>query len=255
MNDHANTAQPHLNEFGQPIGTPVEGWQAPAPVQTAALTQQLDGQYCRMEKLEAEHAPQLQAAFHQASPSLWTYLPYGPFDAEHDYQNWINLLNNKERKHSFAYCIKPLDSDHVLGVCAYLNIKPDAGSIEIGHLCFSPLLQQTTAATEAIFMMIDAAFMLGYRRVEWKCNDLNIPSIAAAGRFGFRFEGVFRQAMVVKGRNRDTAWFAMTDADWQLIRPCYEAWLSPDNFTKKGKKQKQRLSELTKSAHESRKSG
>ncbi len=237
---HART---EANEFGQAVGAEIEHWLAPPSVQSAQLTQNLAGRYCRLDPLQADDASQLQAAFDQASQSLWTYLPYGPFKKLEDYQHWITELNRDERRDCFAYSIRSAKSEQVLGVSAYLRILPEAGSIEIGHLSFSPLLQQTPAATEAIFMMIDAAFQLGYRRVEWKCNDLNIPSVAAAGRFGFRFEGTFRQALVVKGRNRNTAWFSILDHEWPLIRPCYERWLSPGNFDDEGK-QKQRLSAM-----------
>jgi len=243
MTDTPRYEQTETNEYGQAVGLCPKAWQAPAPVQSAALTQHLQGQYCHLQPLESKHAPELLAAFDQASPSLWTYLPYGPFQSLEDYENWISDLN-RDIDNCFAYCIKSRETDQVLGLSAYLRMQPEAGSIEIGHLSFSPLLQQTRAATEAIFMMIDAVFMLGYRRCEWKCNDLNIPSIAAAGRFGFRFEGTFRQAMVVKGRNRNTAWFSILDYEWETLRPCYENWLAPENFTKSGR-QKTRLSDMT----------
>lgn len=240
----ANKGDKPLNAYGQPIGDTVESWQEPAPVQSAALTKQFYGNHCQLELLQEFHAPELFAAFAHVSPSLWTYLPYGPFETLDDYEQLIVDLNQQERQQCFTYCIKSADGDQVLGLCAYLRMAPHLGSIEIGHISFSPLLQRTVAATETIFMLIDAVFMLGYRRCEWKCNDLNEPSVDAARRFGFKYEGTFRQAQVVKGQNRDTAWFSILDYEWEKLRPCYDQWLDETNFDDQGK-QKVSLSELT----------
>ena len=238
-----NNDTKYKNAFGQAIGEMVTAWHAPAPVQTAALTKRLQGKHCYLEPLEENHSDELRTAFSHASPRLWTYLPYGPFESDDDYLGWIKRLNAQDRKNSFAYCIRSADDDHVLGVSAYLRINPEAGSIEIGHLSFSPLLQQTTAATETLFMMIDAVFMLGYRRCEWKCNSLNQPSIASAKRLGFTYEGTFRHAQVVKGANRDTAWFSIIDSEWPMLKQRFESWLDDDNFDSSGK-QKKRLVEF-----------
>jgi len=131
-----------------------------------------------------------------------------------------------------------------IGVASYLRIDPPNGSIEVGGIAYSPMLQATTAGTEAVFLMIDRVFSLGYRRCEWKCNALNAKSRSAAQRFGFSFEGVFRQAAVVKGRNRDTAWFAMVDRDWPSLKKVFQEWLDPSNFDETGK-QRSALSALT----------
>jgi RimJ/RimL family protein N-acetyltransferase len=131
-----------------------------------------------------------------------------------------------------------------VGVASYLRIDLPNGSIEVGHLNYSPLLQRTPAATEAMFLMMERAFALGYRRYEWKCDALNAPSRAAAQRLGFSFEGVFRQATVVKGRNRDTAWFAVIDREWPALRNGFQRWLHSSNFDEMGK-QRQRLSAMT----------
>ncbi|MEM0943959.1 MAG: GNAT family protein, partial [Pseudomonadota bacterium] len=131
-----------------------------------------------------------------------------------------------------------------LGTASYLRINPEAGSIEVGYITFSPALQRTKAATEAMFLMMDWAFAAGYRRYEWKCNALNAPSRAAAQRLGLSYEGVFRQALTVKGHNRDTAWYAATDATWPRLRAAFEAWLAPENFDQNGQ-QRHRLSDLT----------
>lgn len=247
MKPESEPKEMETNEFGQVIGHEVEHWQAPPAVADAELTQKLTGRYCQLEPLRKEHDYALMAAFDQAAESLWTYLPYGPFKGIRSYQKWIRGFL-KQPHDVFAYVIQSPE-EQILGLCAYARIQPDAGSIEVAHLCFSPLLQQTRAATEAIFMMIDAAFTLGYRRVEWKCNALNIASVAAAGRFGFRFEGTFRQAQVVKGYNRDTDWFSILDHEWSHLKPCYEAWLDKSNFDRKGA-QRNRLSSMTQSVVE-----
>lgn len=232
------------NIDGQLIGQAIPDWHVPAHVSTAEATQELVGKYCLLEKLEMEHAPALMEAFKLAHRSLWTYLPYGPFQHLNDYQNWIADLNHAERTKAFAYCIKSQVDQQVLGLSAFLRMMPEAGSIEIGHLSFSPMLQKTAAATEAIFLMADAVFSLGYRRLEWKCNDLNKPSVSAARRYGFRYEGTFRQAQVIKGHNRDTAWFSIMDHEWTYLKPCFTEWLATQNFDSNGIQLK-RLSELT----------
>jgi len=131
-----------------------------------------------------------------------------------------------------------------VGVASYLRIDPANGVIEVGHINYSPLLQRTRAATEAMFLMMRRVFdELGYRRYEWKCDALNAPSRAAAGRYGFRFEGIFRQATVYKGRNRDTAWYAIIDKDWPALKAAYERWLAPENFDAEGR-QRVRLAAL-----------
>jgi RimJ/RimL family protein N-acetyltransferase len=130
------------------------------------------------------------------------------------------------------------------GVASYLRIAPGAGSIEIGNICLSPELQKSPAATEMQYLMMAWAFAAGYRRYEWKCNALNMPSRHAAQRLGFTYEGIFRQAVVAKGRNRDTAWFSVIDGEWPALREAFEFWLSPANFDAKGR-QKERLSDLT----------
>ena len=143
----------------------------------------------------------------------------------------------------------PLDraTDRAIGVAAYLRIAPEAGSIEVGHINFSPLLQRTPAATDAMYLMMRQAFELGYRRYEWKCDALNGPSRAAAERLGLTFEGIFRQEVVYKGRNRDSAWYAAIDREWPALKAAFETWLSPENFGP-DRQQRQRLSVLTRLA-------
>jgi RimJ/RimL family protein N-acetyltransferase len=142
------------------------------------------------------------------------------------------------------FAIIDLTTGNAVGVASYLRINPLCGSIEVGHLNFSPLLQRKPASTEAMYLMMANAFGLGYRRYEWRCHALNAPSRTAAQRLGISFEGVFRQSMVVKGRSRDTAWYAAIDEEWPGLKDVFESWLSPSNFDDQGR-QRTRLSELT----------
>ena len=148
------------------------------------------------------------------------------------------------RQDFVTYAIIAADTDRAVGIASYLNINPSAGSIEVGGITYSPALQRKPAGTEAMFLMMRHALDdLGYRRYEWKCNALNAPSRAAAQRYGFQFEGIFRQAEVVKGRNRDTAWYSIVDSEWPGIRAAFERWLDPANFDPDGR-QRERLSTL-----------
>ena len=202
----------------------------------------LEGRYSRLESLDANaHGPALFAA-NRVDDGIWDYLPYGPFAAEGDYIDWLRSVENGTDPVFLA--IRNLDSGAWEGIASYLRIAPEAGSIEVGHINLSPALQRTRAATEAMYLMMRWAFEAGYRRYEWKCNALNLGSRRAAERLGFSYEGVFRQAAVVKGRNRDTAWFAAIDAEWPTLKVAFETWLHPDNFGADGT-QRQRLSDLT----------
>jgi RimJ/RimL family protein N-acetyltransferase len=229
-----------LNPLGQPIGLPVTNWQAPSTPARKVLT----GRFCRLEPLDpSQHAADLFTANALDETGLnWTYLPYGPFASLAEYRSWLEDKAGSSDPLFFAV-IDPL-SNKAVGLAAYLRIDPANGSIEVGHLCFSPLLQRTPAATEAMWLMMAEAFALGYRRYEWKCNALNLPSRAAAKRLGLSYEGVFRQAAVVKGHNRDTAWYAAIDQEWPALNQAFQHWLAADNFTVEGQ-QKRALSQLT----------
>jgi RimJ/RimL family protein N-acetyltransferase len=173
---------------------------------------------------------------------IWTYLPDGPYESVEEYRRSLTAARASEDPIYFA--ILGLPEERPLGMCAYMRIVPEFGVVEIGHIWFAPELQRTTAASETIFLLARHVFGdLGYRRLEWKCNSLNAPSIRAAERFGFTFEGIFRNHLVVKGRNRDTAWFSITDEDWPAIRSGFESWLKPENFDEDGR-QRRSLSEL-----------
>ncbi len=227
-----------VNTFGQPIGEEVRGWTSrPAPAPTALV-----GRTCRLERLDpARHAEDLFAAnARDADGRNTTYLFTDRFDSFDDYRCWIAEV--AARDDPFFYAIVDAASGKAVGVGAYMRIDRANGVIEIGHLNFSPLLQRTTAATEAIHLLLRNAFDgLGYRCCEWKCDSLNAPSRAAAERFGFRFEGIFRQAIVYKGRNRDTAWYSIIDSEWSALRAAFEQWLAPDNFDARGQKRSLRV--------------
>jgi len=228
------------NTLGQPLDQLLPDWRVPAlpPRET------MQGRCCRLEPLEAErHARQLyDANALDVEDRNWTYLPYGPYDSFDSYRAWVESVSWGPDPLFFA--IVDLDSAQAVGVASFMRIDPRSGSIEVGGLNFSPLLQRRPAATEAMFLMMQRAFDLGYRRYEWKCNALNTPSRAAALRLGFSFEGVFRQATVVKGRNRDTAWYSVIDGEWPALKQAYRRWLAAENFDAQGK-QKLRLADLT----------
>jgi RimJ/RimL family protein N-acetyltransferase len=225
------------------LGQPVPGFTVPPPPAKTALI----GTTCTLEPADPpRHAADLYAAqILDARGDGWNYLPYGPFASAPDYQAWMQATCLGQDPQFFA--IVDSGTGRATGLASYLRITPAAGSIEIGHLYFSPLLQRQRAATEALFLLMDQAFALGYRRLEWKCNALNAASREAAQRLGFSFEGVFRQAAVVKGRNRDTAWFSIIDGEWPALRAAFTRWLAAENFDEKGR-QRERLSALTAAA-------
>jgi len=229
-----------VNDLGQPIGHLVAGW-TPRPRPTA---RPMEGRWCRLEPLDpARHADDLyRANSADEQGRMWTYLPYGPFESLAAYRAWVEGVAGRDDPMFFAV----VDGEgRAVGVAALQRIDPENGSIEVGHLAYSPALQATTAATEAMALLMRLVFEeLGYRRYEWKCDSLNAASRRAAQRLGFVYEGVFRQAVVVKGRNRDTAWLSITDAEWPRLADAYERWLAPDNFDAEGR-QRLALSKLT----------
>ncbi|MEM8819992.1 MAG: GNAT family protein [Pseudomonadota bacterium] len=198
----------------------------------------LRGDRVVLEPLTVEHADAIHEANSEAA--RWDYLPYGPYPDAAAYRDWVREVSRHADPLFFAFVTEAGPS----GVGSLMRIAPEAGSIEIGHLNFAPRLAGTPAATEGIFLMADWAFAAGYRRLEWKCNALNRASRAAAQRFGYSFEGVFRQAAVFKGRNRDTAWFAIMDHEWPALRGAFTRWLADTNFDSEGR-QRERLSQLT----------
>lgn len=223
----------------QPLGDPLPDWSAPSKPPRDLV---LDGQYVRLEPLKADVHAALLFRSYAGYDAIWTYLPVGPFSSAAQFHRWVRESEDSFDPQFFAVFNK--DSGDFEGVLSYLRVQPEAGSIEVGHINFSPALQQTRAATEAIFLTMNWAFETGYRRFEWKCNALNKPSRVAAQRLGLSFEGVFRQATVSKGRNRDTAWFAAIDQEWSALKEAYAVWLAPGNFDASGR-QLERLSDLT----------
>jgi RimJ/RimL family protein N-acetyltransferase len=188
----------------------------------------------------ARHGDQLYAETTGAD-STWDYLAYGPFSSNNEFVRWLEQRAPLDDPLTFAIIDRA--SGSARGLASFMRMDPTNGVIEIGHIWLSPRLQRTRQATEAIYLMSRYAFELGNRRLEWKCDALNAASRRAAERFGFVFEGVFRQHMVIKGRNRDTAWYSITDAEWPSRRAAFEAWLAPDNFDSSGG-QKRALAEL-----------
>jgi RimJ/RimL family protein N-acetyltransferase len=230
----------HRNHLGQPIGTPLPDWAArPLPPRTA-----MTGRFCRVEPLDAErHAAQLFAANAEDREGRnWTYLPRGPYADFASYREWAEAA--AKSNDPLTHAIVDLASGRAVGAAALMRIDAPAGVIEVGSITYSPLLQRKPAATEAMYLMMRRVFdELGYRRYEWKCDCLNAPSRAAASRLGFRYEGLFRQATVYKGRNRDTAWFSVIDSEWPALRQAFERWLDPANFDAEGR-QRASLSSL-----------
>jgi RimJ/RimL family protein N-acetyltransferase len=229
-----------LNSLGQPIGLAVAEWTPPPYPAHEAMV----GHFCRLEPLAIDrHATDLYQAYAlDTEGRLWTYLPYGPFDTLESYVDWMRQVCDSTDP--LFYAIVDATTHHAVGVASYLRIMPSNGSIEVGHINYAPCLQRTPAATEAMYLMMQRAFDLGYRRYEWKCDALNAKSRAAAQRLGLSFEGVFRQATVYKGRNRDTAWYATIDHEWPTLNVAFRYWLNPTNFDEHGR-QRIPLSDMT----------
>ena len=218
------------NEFGQPIGFALTGWTPPPLPPRETLT----GRYCRVEPLDAErHAAQLhEANSREPDGRGWTYVAYGPFATLEDYRHWVETYG---QRNDHRYCaIIDVTSGKAAGVASYMRMDPANGSIEVGGIKYTPLIARRPSATEAMYLMMKQVFALGYRRYEWKCDALNAPSRAAALRLGFSYEGTFRQAVVYKNRNRDTAWFSISDRDWPALQAAHEQWLAPENFDAQG---------------------
>ena len=228
------------NALGQPVGAPVPNWSPrPKPPRTP-----ITGRYCRVEMLDpAKHAADLFAGNKlDVEGRNWTYLAYGPFERFDDYRAWQETVATSEDP--LFHTILDADSGKAIGIASLMRIDPANGVIEVGHINYSPLLQRKPHATEAMYLLMKRVFdELGYRRYEWKCDNCNGPSKAAAERYGFTFEGLFRQATVYKGRNRDTAWFSITDKEWPAIKRGFEQWLAPANFDAAGG-QRSKLAEL-----------
>lgn len=216
-----------LTPLGDPIGPVVEGWTArPRPPRTAMV-----GRTCSVVPLSADaHAADLHAANSlDEAGRMWTYMATGPFPTLESYRDWAEKAEASEDP--LHHAVIDQATGKAIGTASYLRIDPPVGVVEVGWITWSPLLQKTPMATEAMYLMMRRVFdELGYRRYEWKCNNLNAGSKTAAERLGFTFEGLFRQASIVKGRSRDTAWFSILDDEWPKAKAAFEAWLDPSNF-------------------------
>lgn len=216
-----------VNEFGQVIGDDLGGWVPPPPPPRTRL----EGRTVALEPLDwNSHGDDLFARLSPAPESLWTYMAFGPFADAIELRSTVEWMLGQDDWIPYAIVV---DGDP-RGFAAYLRINPADGVIEVGSIVFSPELQKTTAATESMYLMIRNVFELGYRRCEWKCDDLNEPSRRAGARLGFRYEGTFRKATHYKGRSRDTAWFSITDEEWPRLDDAFRSWLSADNFDDDG---------------------
>jgi RimJ/RimL family protein N-acetyltransferase len=229
-----------LNRYGQPIGPEIAGW-SPRPRPPRG---ELAGLYCRLEPFNPQrHGAELYAAYMEAADDRdWTYLSDERPESREDFASYITKLASSADPLHFA--IIEAHSNRALGTAALMRIDPAHGSVEVGSINFSPRLKRTAAATESMYLMMRLAFDdLGYRRYEWKCDSLNAPSRAAAERYGFTFEGIFRNAIVYKGRGRDTAWYSITAQEWPRVKAAFEAWLEPTNFDERGR-QRRRLQDF-----------
>jgi RimJ/RimL family protein N-acetyltransferase len=231
---HDDSIMTRINEYGQAVGEPVPDW-TPRPRPPATPMQ---GRFCRIEPLDpARHGADLYEAYGRADGALWTYLSNGPLQDAASFDAFMDkAAASADPMH---HAIVDQAAGKAVGTAALMRMDPANGVIEIGHVCYSPLLQRTAHATEAQYLFMKRVFdELGYRRYEWKCDSLNEPSRKAAMRYGFTFEGVFRQAVVYKGRSRDTAWYSMLDTEWPALRAAYETWLAPDNFDAQGRQRR-----------------
>ena len=221
------------------VGVSLPRWSAPEHPDSVDL----NGQYCRLVPLDpGTHSESLFKAFADDTADFdWVYLPYGPFNTNEQLKAWLEAVASEKDPLFFTILNT---HNQPIGIASYLRINPVSGSIEVGHIHFSPALQRTPTATEAMYLMMRYAFELGYRRYEWKCDALNNRSRRAALRLGLSFEGICRQATVYKSRNRDTAWFAAIDSEWPALKVAFETWLKNDNFDQDGK-QRLSLSKLT----------
>ncbi|KTT40387.1 GNAT family acetyltransferase [Pseudomonas oryzihabitans] len=197
----------------------------------------LQGQYVRLEPLDpARHGADLWQALQageQADATLWEFLPYGHFVDQTAFATWLAAL--AQGHDPLFYAVVDPSNGRALGQLSLMSIVPEHGSIEIGHVAFGGAMQRTPMATEAIHLLMQEAFALGNRRLEWKCDAANARSKRAAERLGFRYEGLFRQHRVVKGLNRDTAWFSLLDHEWPAVATGFQRWLAAENFDSEGR--------------------
>lgn len=221
--------------FGNPVGKAIAEWSGCQRLPSVELT----GRTCRLVPYAHIHAQSLFEAYAQDDGRMWSYLPYGPFNSAYSIDDSIQNYQKNRDFHTFVI----LKDEQPVGHASFMRYDLANGSVEIGGVTYSPALQRSTAATEAMYLMMKHAFDHGYRRYEWKCNQLNMPSSLAALRLGFSFEGVFRNHQVAREGRRDTAWYSVIVEEWPQVRARLETWLSPDNFNADGT-QKQALRDI-----------
>lgn len=225
---------PEINEYGQTVGDALPDW-CGAPVLTRTM---LEGRWCRLEPLDPQrHAADLFDAYAQASDERdWTWLASTrPTSVEATF-HWIGVKSNDDSL--VPYAVVDVSAERAIGLVCYMAIEREHGSVEIGHVTWSPRMKNTVFGTEAIWLLLRHAFAQGYRRVEWKCDSLNLASRRAAERIGFVFEGRFRQKIVRKGRNRDSDWLSIIDGEWPQCDRALQRWLAPENFDAQGQQRK-----------------
>lgn len=222
---------PRRNALGQPIGPELPDWRPPPRPQQQPLV----GRFCTVEPIDmARHARDLfEANSLDRENRMWTYLFSGPYASFEEYERW--LAERAPSTDPLFQAFVSRETGRAVGLGSFMRIDPAMGCMEVGHIAMSPLLQRSPAATEAMYLMMRHAFELGYRRYEWKCDSLNEKSRRAAERLGFTYEGLFRQAIVYKGRSRDTAWYSIIDSEWPRVREAFERWLDPGNFGADGR--------------------
>lgn len=231
---------PRKNEFDQPIGDEVPGWKGVEPPPRKPMA----GRLCRVEPLDPErHLHNLYDVYSEdVEGILWTYMAVGPFQSADELRAWMEPACATEDP--LFHALIDLSTGKAVGIAALMRVRPSVGVIEVGSITYSRRLQRTTLATEAMFLLMTRVFdELGYRRYEWKCDSLNAASRRAAERLGFSFDGVFEQAIVYKGRNRDTAWYSILNRDWPSLKSAYQKWLDEENYDNAGK-QKRKLQDF-----------
>jgi RimJ/RimL family protein N-acetyltransferase len=226
---------PHKDRFGKPVGHPIANWTGcDLPPRSDMI-----GSHVIVSPLDvARDARQLFDANSTAPDgSRFTYLSIEPFSDFAAYKAWLEGMTASSDP--MLHAIIDVATNKAVGVAAFMRIDQNNGVMEVGNINYAPALSKTIGGTEAMYLMMKRAFdELGYRRYEWKCDDQNAPSRAAAARYGFTYEGTFRNHMVYKGRNRDTAWFSITIEEWPAIKVAFEAWLAPENFDDTGQQRK-----------------
>lgn len=235
-----NFQKKNINQFGQEVGIAVENIEPIYFKQKDLLGTHVNLRCLNLRVVsELQLSQLLRTVISEPDHRCWTHLPYKAFESQHELKIALDQLFGFEG--SIHYLIEL--NQKIVGWIALLNIRTQNQALEIGNVYFSHVMKQSTAATESIYLLLNESFKQGFRRIEWKCDDLNQPSKSAALRYGFQFEGIFRQDRITKGRNRNTAWFSMLDEEWLDLEKAYQSWLAQDNFNENAQ-QKLKLSDF-----------